>query len=480
LNHAIHRLCRCAKRICPARAWSGAAPYASLGLALPLALAAPFGSSSSSLQIALFALAAALAITVVLVPLQWLLYGVILAIPFDNLSLPVGPLGISVSDALLVVLVLRWLLVVAQRGGRIARSEIYAPATLFFALLLPSFLVTSDYALSARHAFAILMMLTTALVATNLLRSEGRLRHAVTAFMVASAVISLLALAQLYLWLRYHISPFQWDLNAAHIGGMTFLRLTGTYVDPNWLALYLIGPIVLGLFVALEQPASRRYKAFVWAALALDTAVFLMTFSRGGWVTLLAFMVVFVLLRARAPSRGLWLAMVIAVLVAAPLLATMFVEINPSSVRSREVLQELGAEVMTEHPLAGTGLGTFKYLPQNPFHGPTHSIYLQIGADAGIPPLVAFLWLGLVVMVNAVRALRVAPAGSTRAILVGSVYALGCIAIEGAFLDALIVKYLWVLVGIISAAAAVARADHSPEETSSVEAHTQPLLEQES
>lgn len=445
-----------------------------------MALWLPPGLSSSSAQVALLALAAAIAVSVILVPLQWLLYGVILAIPFDNFSLPVGPLGISVSDGLLAVLALRWLLVVAQRGGRIARAELYAPAALFFALLLPSFFVTSDYALSARHAFAILMMLTTALVATNLLRSELRLRHAVTAFLVASAVISLLALAQMYLWLRYQISPFQSDLNAAHIGGMTFLRLTGTYLDPNYLALYLIGPIVLGLFVALEQPASRRYSAFVWGALALDVAVFLMTFSRGGWVTMVIFMAAFVLLRARAPSRGLWLTMLIAVLVAGPLLARVFVQINPSSVVSREVLQKLGVEVMTEHPLAGVGLGTFKYLPQNPLHGPTHSIYLQVGADAGIPALLAFLGLGLVVMINAVRALRVAPAGSTRAILVGSVYALGCMAIESAFLDALIVKYLWVLVGIVSAAAAVARASYGPEQTSSVAAPSQPLLEPDS
>jgi len=227
-----------------------------------------------------------------------------------------------------------------------------------------------------------------------------------------------------------------------------------------------MGPIILGLFVALEGHMSQRYRTFVWSVVALDLVVLLLTFSRGGWVTLLAFMVVFVLLRAKAPSRSLWLAMLVIALVAAPLVATVLVQINPASVFYRLALQKQGVEVMTEHPLTGTGLGTFRYLPQNRLRSPTHSIYLQIGADAGIPALMAFLGLGLVVMLNAVRALRVAQPGPTRAVLLGIIYALGCLAIQAALLDALIAKYLWIFIGMASAAAAVARAEHSPEEAS--------------
>jgi O-antigen ligase len=449
------------------------------GVLLPCALALLPGGPSASLQAFLVLGIGVAAVLAIVLPVHWLLYAAILAIPFDNFAVPVGPLSISVSDVVLVVVALRWLLQVAARGGRIARSEIYLPAAIFFALLLPSFFVTFDRPLSARHAFSVLMMLATAVVATNLLRRESRLVHAVTATLIGSVGIALVALVQLYVWIRYHFPLFQLVPDVLRIGHVTLLRLTGSYFDPNYFALYLMGPIVVGFFVALEGGLSRRYQRFLWLAVSLDLVVLLLTFSRGGWVTLLAFMLVFVLLRARAPSRSLWLAMLIIALVAAPLAATVLVQINPASVFYRLALQKLGVEVMTEHPLTGTGLGTFRYLPQNRFHEPTHSIYLQIGADAGIPPLVAFLWLGLVVMFNAVRALRVARPGPTRVVLLGVIYALGCFAIQAALLDALILKCLWIFIGMSSAAAALARADHRSEETSTLEPRAAPLLGQE-
>jgi O-antigen ligase len=450
-----HRWARAIARAVPGRA--SVAWCAGLG-----ALALSIGDASPARPLLLAAAAVLAAACAVILPTHWLLYVVIVAIPFDNFAVPVGPLSVSVSDGLLVIIAVRWLLAVLHRGGRIARSELYAPAAVFYALLLPSFFVTFDLAASLRQGFSILMMLLTAILAGNLLRSERRLMGAATAVLIASAAISALALVQLWVWNRYQISPFQPNVDVVTLGGLKMLRLTATYFDPNYFALYLIGPLVVGLFVALDGQRSARYRAFAWSIVLLDLAVFLMTFSRGGWVTLLAFMTLFVLLRARAPGRAVWAVMLIAVIVAAPVVASVLVQMNPQSILNRTSLLQLGLEVMTQHPLTGTGLGTFRYLPENPLGKRTHSIYLQVGADAGVPALLAFLWLALVVAFNAVRGLRVAPRGPTRAVLLGTACALGCLAIQGAFLDALIAKYLWIFVGMASAAAAVARESHSP------------------
>ncbi|UCH32937.1 MAG: O-antigen ligase family protein [Armatimonadota bacterium] len=446
---------------------------------LCLALALPGGGDATRGAVTALAVAAG-GVLAVLLPVRWLLYGVILAIPFDNYAVPVGPLGISVSDALLVVVTLRWLLAVLYRRGRIARSELYAPAALFYVLLLPSFFVTFDLGLSLRQAFSILMMLLTAVVVANLLRGPGRLMGAATALLVGSAIMSLLGFAQLLVWMRYHVSPFQPNVDVVRLGGITFLRLTATYFDPNYFALYLIAPIVLGLFVALESGASRRYKTFAWLVVLADLALFVMTFSRGGWLTLLAFMGVYVLLRARARPRGAWVAMLVAVIIAAPLVAGVLVGINPTSVVHRLSLLQLGAEVMTEHPLTGAGLGTFRHLPENRLARPSHSTYLQIGADAGVIALLGFLCLALVVAVNAIRALRVARSEPTRAILLGTIYALGCLALQGSLLDALIAKYLWILVGMSSAAAAVARSERAADDSAVAARDAPHPVEQES
>jgi len=419
---------------------------------LPLAEAHPYSQP-------LLVLAAAGAAAAILAPVQWLLWGVILALPFDNFAVPVGPLRISVSDALLVVVTLRWLAAVLHRRGRIARSELYAPAALFYVLLLPSFFVTFDLGLSLRQAFSILMMLLTAVIVANLLRSERHLLGAVTAILVASVVMSLLAIAQLLIWMRYRVSPLQPIVDVVRMGDFSFLRLTATTFDPNYLALYLVVPIVLGLFVALEGQVSPRYRTFVWLAVGLDLIVFVLTFSRGGWMTLLAFMTAFVLLRPRAPARLAWAAMLGLVVVMAPLTAAIMVGLNPQSVSNRLSLLGLGLEVMARHPWIGTGLGTFMYLPANAFERMVHCTYLQIGADAGIPALLALLSLGTVVVFNALRARRVAQPGVARTILTGCLYALGCVAVQSAFLNALVLKHLWVLAGLTSAAAAVARAE---------------------
>jgi len=429
----------------------------SFGLGLAAAALLVPGGAGSPAQVAAAAGIAAAAILAVLLPTHWLLYGVILAIPFDNFAVAVGPLGISVSDALLVVVTLRWLLRALYRGGRIARCELYAPAGVFFVLLLPSFFATFDLGVSLRQAFSILMMLLTAIVAANLLRSESRAVGAVTWILIASAIISLLGLVQLFIWARYHVVLFQQNSDIVRIGDTKLLRLTATYFDPNYFALYLIAPIVLGLFLALEGQASPRYRAFAWLVVALGLAVFLMTFSRGAWVTLLAFMAAFVLLRARAPARGVWLAMLIAVLIAAPVVTAMLVGINPTSVGRRLSLLRLGMEVMAAHPLTGTGLGTFRYLPQNELHRLAHSTYIQVGADAGIPALLAFLVLMIVLGFNAIAALRGARPGMTRTVLLGCLFALGCIAAQSAFLNALVLKHVWLLAGLTSGAAAAMR-----------------------
>ena len=134
------------------------------GLALIGALILLPGGAGASAQAFLILGIGVAAVLAVVLPVHWLLYAAILAIPFDNFAVPVGPLSISVSDVVLVVVALRWLLQVAASGGRIARSELYAPAALFYALLLPSFFVTFDRAVSTRLAFAILMMLMTAVM----------------------------------------------------------------------------------------------------------------------------------------------------------------------------------------------------------------------------------------------------------------------------------------------------------------------------
>ncbi|MFS8101995.1 O-antigen ligase family protein [Lentzea alba] len=192
-------------------------------------------------------------------------------------------------------------------------------------------------------------------------------------------------------------------------------RATGPLEDPNDLAYFLV--VALPLLIALP---ARRFLLPVGAVLAAGAAA---TFSRGGALALLCAGVWLVVRRGvsmrvvAAMVGGLAVIGLGAVVFAGPVLDRALAEkthIAATNVDTRELRWQAAARMMADNPVLGVGPGGFRssYVAasrnaevdeQSPV---AHNIYLEIGAELGLPGLACFLGAVAMAFVATERALR--------------------------------------------------------------------------
>ena len=175
--------------------------------------------------------------------------------------------------------------------------------------------------------------------------------------------------------------------------------------NPNDLALMLnlILPMVVALFLVSRRPVVR---GFLGGLIVLDASAIVVTFSRGGFLTLATIVVLY--LRTLLKGRELkWaVAALVLALAAVPLLPPGYLErlgtitnIQADETRSAQTRSRDMQAALTftlSHPLTGAGLG-MNILALNEIRGPSwqpvHNVYLEYAVDLGWPGLGLFLLL---------------------------------------------------------------------------------------
>jgi len=205
-----------------------------------------------------------------------------------------------------------------------------------------------------------------------------------------------------------HFSAAQFDPP-----GATDKRILG-YVapltqNPNDLALMLnlLLPLAVALLLITER---HRVRLFLLAVIAVVVAGVIVTFSRGGFVTLgMTFLVYLWKFRGRAEARGAWtLAMLLVVVMLAglPFLPAAYVqrlstitdaEADPTgSAQARWSDAGAALRFVSRHPIVGAGVGQ-NILALNQERGARwteiHNVYLEYAVDLGLPGLFLFLLL---------------------------------------------------------------------------------------
>jgi putative inorganic carbon (HCO3(-)) transporter len=233
--------------------------------------------------------------------------------------------------------------------------------------------------------------------------SASRLR---TMFWLLSACAMPIALTALVHFATGVVDP--------RTGNRIFGYGNGLAANPNDLALMLA--IVLPLTMSLASSAARRSTRWLATAMAtLEIAAIVVTFSRGGFLTLAVILMLFAWHRfRRAPISTAAFALA-AIVIALPLMPTGFadrlatvtdIKTDPTgSAQDRWRDTVLAAQFLREHPFIGAGLGN-DMLALNDMRRPTwrnvHNAYLNYGVDLGLPGLVLFLWL----LIRCTRAAR--------------------------------------------------------------------------
>jgi probable O-glycosylation ligase (exosortase A-associated) len=192
-------------------------------------------------------------------------------------------------------------------------------------------------------------------------------------------------------------------------GSQAVQRITGYEApltsNPNDLALVLnlIWPLVLALFLLSRRPITR---AILLGILVLDVVAVIVTFSRSGFLTMIALAVLYLGRLLRRPGRGWVVAVAGLAILCLPLLPSGYtshlgtitdVDADPTgSAQARRDDMKTAVRYVLAHPIVGAGPGQ-DILALNEMRGPrwtsVHNVYLQHAVDLGLPGLALFLLL---------------------------------------------------------------------------------------
>jgi putative inorganic carbon (HCO3(-)) transporter len=259
----------------------------------------------------------------------------------------------------------------------------------------------------------------------NLLETMGRLKLFIGSIVLYGFIISVTAL---YNFATGHtmVSRSEPDRIWGYPNSLAF-----NAVDLA-LTLNVILSLTVGLYLATR---SRPVKALLLAALGLAVAGIILSFSRGGFLALAVTLAVLLArwVRTRGPLELLSaLALVIVGILVGIILAPAgyadrlysLVDWNRDrvgSIHTRWQQLPVASTFILENPLIGAGLGmdNFAYVDEGMGSGwVTHSIFLQVGVDLGLPGLLVYVLLFVQILRGLRRTLRsLAPVPEAREIV---------------------------------------------------------------
>jgi probable O-glycosylation ligase (exosortase A-associated) len=183
-------------------------------------------------------------------------------------------------------------------------------------------------------------------------------------------------------------------------------------LNPNGLALMLnlMLPLCVALFLGTTRPLVR---ALLLGIIGLDVTAVILTFSRGGFLTLTTTFAIYLWKSSKRPERSWAVAALVIALVCLPLLPSSYWDrvstisnkdsdtTGSAQARWRDMLA--AANLVVQNPIVGVGVG-MNALALVEERGPAmdeankqllavHNVYLVYAAELGIPGLVLFLML---------------------------------------------------------------------------------------
>jgi putative inorganic carbon (HCO3(-)) transporter len=385
---------------------------------------------------ALLVVGAIVSVVVLIYPQVGLLL-LIPAVPFGTLrQVQLGVMNVGVTEALVALVLAAWLMrMVARREVRFRWPPLALPMAGFLGMLLLSTLGSLSLQYSIKEILKWIEVLIVYVLVAN--EMDGRWTRALVWTVLATG--ALVALQGIYQFL-FQVGPEGFVLFGR------FMRAYGTFEQPNpyggYLGLTL--PLAVGLVVAGVLPMNGRAKIWwlVGAAVSgvLMFVALIMSWSRGAWLGFAAALAAMAVAIVARRGRVAVLGTVLALLLMYALLAGGLASVPPSLVQRFSdfgpylgVMDVRGVEVTdanfavlervahwqaalgmwTDHPWLGVGIGNYEAaypdyaLPQWPLPlGHAHNYYLNIGAEAGILGLVAYLILWGAALFGAWRATR--------------------------------------------------------------------------
>ncbi|HPB30358.1 MAG TPA: O-antigen ligase family protein [Candidatus Sumerlaeota bacterium] len=238
------------------------------------------------------------------------------------------------------------------------------------------------------------------------------------------------------------------------------LRISGTSQNAAVLSADLY--VALWFCLVLAAGAVHETSKFLWRAMfVLLLAGILCSLSRAAYLAFIPSVLVAAIFYGRGKKAlPALIAVIILIAILAPFTIRRLAEtsiITDSSTRGHFYSIKAGLKMIADHPIAGVGLGNYpehylRYVndpgmvPRTP-----HNSYIAIGAEMGIPSLLAFLLIHLLAfraLWKACRSMRMS--GDREGLLYAAAIAgaLAAVVIIGLFHSLQVTKYLWILLAL--------------------------------
>lgn len=237
----------------------------------------------------------------------------------------------------------------------------------------------------------LLKMIVIFIVFVNVVRTELRLKMLLWLILAVSIYLSVNAI------IDYQHGLFQvgaLETYDARIVG----RIKGIFENSNDLALHLVTMIPIALALGLTRAGLFR-KLVYFGAAALMVGAVIVTFSRGGFLGLVAAVLIMVRRLGRKNRVATTSALVFAVILFLALapgayssrLSTIFnssADLTGSGSQRNEVLKR-SVRVALRYPAFGVGIGNFHF--KSPRELETHNAYTQVAAEMGLAAMVVYI-----------------------------------------------------------------------------------------
>ncbi|MEA2016048.1 MAG: O-antigen ligase family protein [Actinomycetota bacterium] len=394
------------------------------------------------------------------------------------------PKELAFNILVIIGLMLWFLKMTSQEEVKITRAPLNLPILAFMVICSLSLLWSNSPMVSLLELPLFLAGPILYFIVTNNIKSKHQVNRLLTALLVTASLLGIYGIFQ------YNGIDFAfWKGNIARS------KVFGLFGNVNYFAEYMIVPLPLAisLFFAVRN---RSYKILLLVGILAMGGSLILTFTRGSYLAIgISSLFMFFLYMA---SRGKGFIkehkkIFIFILAFIVLTTFLFALPNPlnkpgtviskiksrisitqftkgSSLKRREAIWGFTALMIKDHPILGSGLGTFKYNSlsyQAKFldHGDNrrlypygiadkvHNEYLQLGAEIGMLGLGIFLWLLITYFNYGIKLLKRLKDEYKQGIAIGLMGGVVAVLIDAVFgfplhLPATLVLF-WLFIGLV-------------------------------
>lgn len=388
-------------------------------------------------------------------------------------------------NILVIISLMLWKLkMVNKEEVKITRTPINLPILAFMAICTLSLLWSNSPMVSLLELPLFLVGPILYFIVVNNIRNERQINRLLSVLLIISSLLGMYGIFQ------YNGIDFSfWKANVGRN------QVFGLFGNVNYFAEYMIVPLPLAisLFFATRN---RTHKILLLVGILAMGVSLILTFTRGSYLAIgiSSLFMFFLYLVSRGKSFIKEHKKIFIIILAFIILVTFLFAIpNPlnkpgtviskvksrisisqftkgSSLKRRIAIWKFTALIIKDHPMLGSGIGTFKYNSLNyqakffdqgenrrlyPYGiaDKVHNEYLQLGAEIGILGLGIFLWLIISYFSYGVRILKKLKDKYKQGIVIGLMGGIVAVLIDGIFgfplhLPATLVLF-WLFIGLI-------------------------------